>query len=183
MVLHDSNKGMRVFIAEDLTIMASSPPVLQRCQDFNGLWVINNDNTLTMTVPLQLLVGEPKQEVASNAYDLASTVQAIQFMHAAAWYPVKDTWLKVMQWALHHVAGSHQTCSCKTLSGFNYHSERSREEAATKGAVHETGHCTSKETERGNYLSKYSMGTSCHIITRQPLYYGTLQYQRKLHRH
>ena len=37
-----------------------------------------------------------KREEASNVYNLPSIAQSIKYLHAAAGYPVKDTWIKAM---------------------------------------------------------------------------------------
>ena len=37
-----------------------------------------------------------KQEVASNVYNLPSMSQAIKYLHAAAGFSTKDTWIKAI---------------------------------------------------------------------------------------
>jgi hypothetical protein len=38
-----------------------------------------------------------KQEAASNIYSLASIPQAIKYLHAAACFPMKNTWVKAIK--------------------------------------------------------------------------------------
>jgi hypothetical protein len=38
-----------------------------------------------------------KQEVAANVYSLPSIPQTIQYLHAAAGFPMKDPWIKAMK--------------------------------------------------------------------------------------
>jgi hypothetical protein len=40
---------------------------------------------------------EPEYEGVANVYSLPSTSQTIKYLHAAAGYPVEDTWIKAIK--------------------------------------------------------------------------------------
>ena len=40
---------------------------------------------------------EPEHKGVANVYSLPSTSQTIKYLHAAAGYPVKDTWIKAIK--------------------------------------------------------------------------------------
>ncbi len=66
-----------------LTITTSEPPVLQGGRKRGAkLW--------TVTAP-----GTEREEV-TNVHDIPSIGQTIKYLHAAAGFPVKDTWIDGM---------------------------------------------------------------------------------------
>jgi hypothetical protein len=68
------------------TISTSEPPVLQVCKsNTEKLWTV-----LTET-------GEVVQEETHIVYSLPSIPQTITHLHAAAGYPVKDTWINIIK--------------------------------------------------------------------------------------
>jgi len=85
-IFHPFHEGVQVYKKDDLTITAKSPPVLQGCRNFAGLWMV--DRTF-----------EQRQHdaLANNVYDLPSIPKAIAFMHAAAGFPAKDMWIKAIK--------------------------------------------------------------------------------------
>jgi hypothetical protein len=40
---------------------------------------------------------KPEHEGVANVYNLPSTSQRFKYLHAAAGYPVKDTWIKAIK--------------------------------------------------------------------------------------
>ena len=64
-------------------------PVLQGWRDANGLWRVSEQDR-----PL----GETNKcnETAANVYNLPSTPQAIRYLHAAAGFPAKESWVKAI---------------------------------------------------------------------------------------
>lgn len=79
-------EGADVYKQGDVEIRALSPPVLQGCRNISGLWVVNG----------QYEQRQPEAS-ANNVHDLPSIPKAIAFMHAAAGFPVKDTWIKAIK--------------------------------------------------------------------------------------
>jgi hypothetical protein len=56
-----------------------------------------------------------KQEAASNVYSLPSILQAIKYLHAAAGFPTKDTWVKAIK------NGNYVSWPGLTLNAVNKH--------------------------------------------------------------
>jgi hypothetical protein len=84
----DGQKGVVVYRANDITFTTSNKPVLQGCRDISGLWRITNNKRENKSATSQQL---------NNVYDLPSTETAIRFMHAAAGFPVKATWVAAIK--------------------------------------------------------------------------------------
>jgi hypothetical protein len=84
----EGQKGVVVYRANDITFTASTnKPVLQGCQDISGLWKITTSKHGNESATQQL----------NNVYDLPSTEAAIRFLHAAAGFPVKATWITAIK--------------------------------------------------------------------------------------
>lgn len=83
-IFHPHQKGVDVYNGEDVTIQAHTPPVLQGCREMSGLWTVKAKY-------------KQEKEQANTVYDLPSIPKAIRFLHAAAGFPVKDTWLKAIK--------------------------------------------------------------------------------------
>jgi hypothetical protein len=66
-----------------ITILTTKPPVLQGCKT-NGLWSVTTDEK------------DPKREMINNAYSIPSTEGKIKFLHAAAGFPVEETWMNAI---------------------------------------------------------------------------------------
>jgi hypothetical protein len=69
-----------------LTITTSEPPLLQGCKK-------KGETLWTIQVPQAT---RKKREEISNVHNLPSIFQIIKYHHAAAGYPVKDTWIKAI---------------------------------------------------------------------------------------
>ena len=84
-IFHPGEKGVTIHQSGTVTITNTEPPILQGCKK-NGanLWTISVDQKET-------------KEKALHAYDLPSINQTVRYLHAAAGFPVKETWLKAIR--------------------------------------------------------------------------------------
>jgi hypothetical protein len=84
-------QGIGVTVHNDtLRMNLLSKPVLHGWRDANGLWQLSNDEkNATHTT-------KSTMEVAANVYTLPSIKQAIRYLHAAAGFPTRDTWVKAI---------------------------------------------------------------------------------------
>ena len=95
--------GVQVYDAETTKIVPSQKPVLSGWRDkISGLWriplrnKIRNENTDTV----QLSKEETNaiiSEIAANVHDLPSTERVIRYLHAAAGFPTKSTWIQAIK--------------------------------------------------------------------------------------
>jgi hypothetical protein len=67
-------------------ITATKPPFLQGCKT-KGLWIVTLNNATE----------DGKQEKVNNVYNILSIKEAIHYLHAAAGFPVKETWVKAIR--------------------------------------------------------------------------------------
>jgi hypothetical protein len=85
-IFHPGEEGVSIHKKGTLTITASKPPVLQGCKsNQEKLWMVSakqNDQT---------------SEEANNVYSLPSIPQTITYIHAAAGFPVKETWMDAIK--------------------------------------------------------------------------------------
>jgi hypothetical protein len=80
-IFHPGGQGVTIHEEGTITITTNKPPVLQGCKSNQGkLWTVSTST------------GETNQE-ANNIYSLPSIPQSISYLHAAAGYPVKETWI------------------------------------------------------------------------------------------
>ena len=84
-IFHAGNKGAEVYKATDVFSHNRGPPVLQGCHKGKSLWTISSHDTA------------PATDTANNVYILPSTEKAIRFLHAAAGFPVKATWIEAIK--------------------------------------------------------------------------------------
>ncbi len=91
-IIHPAGRGVTVHQKKSMHIRLLHKPVLQGWQDENGLWRLS----CKPTAPI-LVSKTAKQEAASNVYSLPSILQAIKYLHAAAGFPTKDTWVKAIK--------------------------------------------------------------------------------------
>jgi hypothetical protein len=81
-IFHPGKNRVTVHKPDTLTMIYSKPPVLLGHKPRGSkLWT------------MQIKCDKHKPERVNNVYNLPSTVQTIRFLHAAAGYPVKDTWI------------------------------------------------------------------------------------------
>ena len=72
-------------------LTTSRDPVLQGWRDVNGLWRFSTNERRDAQHHMST------QELAANVYNLPSVAQTIRYLHAAAGFPVKDTWIKAIK--------------------------------------------------------------------------------------
>ncbi len=85
-VLHPREEGVTIHEPNTFQITTTMPPILQGCKS-DGLWTVTVNNTEQ--------VG-PQQKV-NNAYYIPSTKEAVRYLHAAAGFPVKETWINAIK--------------------------------------------------------------------------------------
>ncbi len=85
-IFHPGKEGASIHKKGTLTITTSKPPVLQGCN--------NNQEKLWMVSAKQ---NDQISEEASNLYSLPSIPQTITYLHAAAGFPVKETWIEAIK--------------------------------------------------------------------------------------
>ena len=83
-------KGVVVYKANDIAFTSTGAPVLQGCRDLTGLWKISGRQENVNAVSRE-------NEQTNNVYDLPSTETVIRFLHAAAGFPVKATWITAIK--------------------------------------------------------------------------------------
>ena len=85
-VFHPGKQGVTVHNPGTLTITTSEPPVLQGHKPRGAkLWTVSTNHDSN------------KQEQSNNVYSLPLTAQSIMYLHAAAGYPVNDTWIAAIK--------------------------------------------------------------------------------------
>ena len=93
-----TKEGVDIYDNRTTKITISKEAVLKgyRCRD-TGLWRIPLRETVTNENTQTLLVQCPKTtEAIHNVYELPSTEQTIKYLHAAAGFPTKKTWIEAI---------------------------------------------------------------------------------------
>jgi hypothetical protein len=81
-IFHPGEQGVTIHSPGSVSIIAKTPPVLQGCKSEGAkLWTISDNDDST-------------KERANNVYDLPSISQTVKYLHAAAGFQTKETWLK-----------------------------------------------------------------------------------------
>jgi hypothetical protein len=94
-----------------LTITTSEPPILQGCKAKGAkLWTVSTNQTQNNTL-----------KHALNACSLPSIGQTIKYLHAAAGYPMEETWIKSIQ------AENYNTWPSLTITNAHKHHPESKE--------------------------------------------------------
>jgi hypothetical protein len=84
-IFQPGNEGVTFHKKGTLTISMSEPPVLQGCKKKGAkLWTVSSAAT------------DNEYKKVANVYNIPSINQTIKCLHAAAGYPVEDTWVKVI---------------------------------------------------------------------------------------
>jgi len=89
-VIHPYQKGVTLHREGTITIHQRTPPELQGCRSASGLWEMSLQQQLH-THP------NNKTEQLNSVYDLPSTEMKIRYLHGAAGFPVKDTWIAAIK--------------------------------------------------------------------------------------
>jgi hypothetical protein len=84
-IFHAGAGGAEVYKVEDISFHTKGASVLQGCRKGQGLWTVTTSGSIT------------KGDTINNVYSLPLMAKAIRFMHAAAGFPVKPTWLKAIK--------------------------------------------------------------------------------------
>ncbi len=79
-VFHPGEKGVTVHKPRTIKILTTNKPVLKGSKA-KGLWSVTTNQS-------------EQKETANNAYSIPSIEGKIKFLHAAAGFPTKETWLK-----------------------------------------------------------------------------------------
>ncbi len=85
-VFHPGEEGLTIHEPNTFQITTTTPPILQGCKS-KGLWTVTVDNTEQV---------ELRQKV-NNIYNISLTKEAVQYLHAAAEFPVKETWIDAIK--------------------------------------------------------------------------------------
>ncbi len=89
MIFHPGEEGVTIHKKDTITIVTTEPPILQGNKSRGAkLWTTSAQYKRKK---------EQAKERANNAYDLPSIKQTIRYLHAAAGFPVKDTWIKAIK--------------------------------------------------------------------------------------
>jgi hypothetical protein len=84
-VFYLGETGVTIHKPGTITIAMTKPPILQGCKSKGAkLWTVSVEN-------------KTRKEQANNVYDLPSVSQTVKYLHAAAGFPVKDTWTKAIK--------------------------------------------------------------------------------------
>ena len=89
-IFHPHGEGVTVHKPGTFKLRFWRKPVLQGWRDANGLWRLSREQQKPARVQTK------NREMAANVYNLPSTPQAIRYLHAAAGFPVKETWVKAI---------------------------------------------------------------------------------------
>lgn len=83
-IIHPGEEGVTIHEEGMVTVTTNKPPVLQRCKSNKAkLWTV-------------LTAQDTTKEGIHNVYSLPSIKQSIRYLHAAASYPAKETWIKAI---------------------------------------------------------------------------------------
>ena len=88
-IFHPRGEGVTVHEKNTVRVQLLREPALQGWRDANGLWQLSRDNEKPII--------HPRSEVAANVYSLPSIPQIIRYLHAAAGFPTKDSWIKAIK--------------------------------------------------------------------------------------
>ena len=88
-IFHPRGEGVTVHEKNTVRVQLLRKPALQGWRDANGLWRLSRDDVKPII--------HPRSEVAANVYSLPSIPQTIRYLHAAAGFPTKDSWIKAIK--------------------------------------------------------------------------------------
>ncbi len=87
-IFHPHGEGVTVHKKNTFCLQPFRKPVLQGWRDANGPWSVSHDEKRPLTV------SRSQKGIAASAYNL---FQTIRYLHAAAGFPAKDTWIKAFK--------------------------------------------------------------------------------------
>jgi hypothetical protein len=127
-IFHPGKEGVVIHEPNTFCITTTKQPFLQGCKT-KGLW----------TVTLNNATEDRKQEKVNNVYNIPSIKEAMRYLHAAADFPVKETWVEAIR------AGSFITWLGITVKTVNQHfqriggnKKRSHEKATSKREINKS---------------------------------------------
>ncbi len=85
-VFHPREEGVTIHEPNTFQITRITPPILQGCKS-KGLWTVTANNTEQVGL----------QQKVNNVYNISSTKETVQYLHAAAGFPVKETWIDTIK--------------------------------------------------------------------------------------
>jgi hypothetical protein len=89
-IFHPRGEGVTVHAKNTFRLKTFRKPVLQGWRDANGLWRLSREEQKPIRV------SRSKTEIAASVYSLPSIPQTIRYLHAAAGFPTKDSWIKAI---------------------------------------------------------------------------------------
>jgi hypothetical protein len=102
--------GVSIHGPNTFQITTTTPPILQVCKS-KGLWTVEIDNTEKVGL----------QQEVKNVYNIPSTKESVHYLHAAAGFPVQETWIDAIK------AGKYTTWPGITVKTVNRHFPESEE--------------------------------------------------------
>jgi hypothetical protein len=98
---------VNIYDQNDMIITVSRGAILRSWREDNGLYriplvpVVRNNNTDTVIVkrpPSKFLPARPPpKEAVNNVYELKTKPKLVRYLHAAAGFPTKPTWIKAVK--------------------------------------------------------------------------------------
>jgi hypothetical protein len=85
-IFHPGEEGVSIHKKGTLTITTSEPPVLQGCKS-------NQEKLLTVSANQNDQISEE----ANNIYSFPSIPHTMTYLHAAAGFPIKETWMDTIK--------------------------------------------------------------------------------------
>ncbi len=96
-IFHPRNEGVTIHKEGTVVITATTPAELQGWRAKSGLWEFN-PNADDRNKPSQNATRlPPPNDVICNVHNLPSTPMTIRYLHAAAGYPTKPTWIAAIK--------------------------------------------------------------------------------------
>jgi hypothetical protein len=89
-IFHPHGEGVTVHKKNTFRLQSFRKPVLQGWRDASGLLRASCDEKKPIRV------SQTDNETAANVYNLPSIPQTIRYLHAAAGFPTKDSWIKAI---------------------------------------------------------------------------------------
>jgi hypothetical protein len=98
-VFHPRGEGVTVHKKGTFHLKLHRQPILQGWRDANGLWRVSHEaiKQQPAEAPEQQVVSQDNKATIANVYSLPSIVKTIRYLHAAAGFPAKDTWIKAIK--------------------------------------------------------------------------------------
>jgi hypothetical protein len=114
-VFHPRNEGVMIHKEGTLTITSTEPAALQGWRAETGLWEFDPNHQDHQTYKPEHAIAIIPDDIAFNVHALPSTPMAVRFLHAAAGFPPKATWIAAIK------AGNFVTWPLLTVENVNKH--------------------------------------------------------------